>query len=328
VTAPVRIESTAPGKVVLWGEYAVLHGAPALVMAVNRYARCRLSATADSAWRCRSEGFTAAGETITRSRLLESSPPPPAACWALLWHVVRHLQAFPDGGEATFDTAGFHAEGRKLGLGSSAALCVAVYGAACGLLGRRPEPSAAFDIHHRLQGGKGSGIDVAAAWHGGLLRFRRGAEPVPAAEPWSLPAGLELRFVWTGTSASTGAHLGRLGTWLDAADGIELRDLAQASAALFDAAALPDALAHYVDALRALDRAAALGIFSPAHDHLHRLAIDTGVVYKPCGAGGGDIGAAFTDDADAADRFVARARQAGYLPLALETASHGLEVTG
>ena len=28
------IRATAPGKVVLWGEYAVLSGAPALVMAV------------------------------------------------------------------------------------------------------------------------------------------------------------------------------------------------------------------------------------------------------------------------------------------------------
>lgn len=328
MTPPAAAEAVAPGKVVLWGEYAVLHGAPALVMAVNRYARCRLAAGAGDAWKCRSAGFAAAAETVSRARLLEPSAPAAESCWAILWQVLQHLQAFPEGGQTEFDTAGFHEQGHKLGLGSSAALSVAVYGAACRLLDRRPDPAAAFEIHRLLQGGRGSGIDIAAAWHGGTLRFRRDGAAQPDVEPWTLPAGLEIRFVWSGTSASTGAHLDRLSGWLATADGGELRDLVEIAAALFDTADLPGTLARYVDMLGTLDRAAGLGIFSPAHDHLRRLAIDAGVVYKPCGAGGGDIGAAFTDDADAADRFVARARQAGYLPLALETASHGLEVTG
>ena len=33
---------SAPGKIVLWGEYAVLAGAPAAVMAIDRYASCAL----------------------------------------------------------------------------------------------------------------------------------------------------------------------------------------------------------------------------------------------------------------------------------------------
>ena len=328
MTPPASAEAAAPGKVVLWGEYAVLHRAPALVMAVDRYARCRLAAGGTDAWSCRSAGFGAAAETVSRARLLESAAPAADSCWTVLWQVLQHLQAFPEGGVAEFDTAGFHEQGRKLGLGSSAALSVAVYGAACRLLGRQPDPAAAFDIHRRLQGGRGSGIDIAAAWYGGTLRFHRKSAAPPDVEPWSLPAGLEIRFVWSGTPASTGRHLDRLSGWLESADGGELRDLVEISAALFNAADLPGTLARYVDTLSALDRAAGLGIFSPEHQHLRRLAIDTGVVYKPCGAGGGDIGAAFTDDAGAADRFVAQARQAGYLPLALETASHGLEVTG
>lgn len=321
-------EALAPGKVVLWGEYAVLHGAPALVMAVDRYARCRLAAGPADGWRCRSTGFAAAAETVSRQRLLEASAPAPDACWTVLWQVLQHLQAFPEAGEADFDTTGFHEQGRKLGLGSSAALSLAVYGAACRLLARRPDPAAAFEIHRRMQGGRGSGIDVAAAWHGGTLRFRLGTAPQPEVDSWSLPAGLEIRFVWSGTAASTGAHLDRLQRWLETGNGRELDDLVGMSTALFDAADVPGTLARYVDTLRALDRAAGLGIFTPAHDHLQQLAIAAGVVYKPCGAGGGDIGAAFSEDADAADRFVARARQAGYLPLDLETASHGIEVTG
>jgi len=134
--------------------------------------------------------------------------------------------------------------------------------------------------------------------------------------------------VWTGSAASTGAHLGRLQCWLDGGGGGELEELAASSAGLFD---LPDpvaALGAYVERLDALDQAAQLGIFTPAHRRLQRLAITAGVVYKPCGAGGGDIGAAFAADAAALEHFVDLARQDGFLPLALETASHGLEVTG
>ena len=43
------IEYSAPGKAVVWGEYAVLEGAPALVMAVNRYATARVE-PADGQW--------------------------------------------------------------------------------------------------------------------------------------------------------------------------------------------------------------------------------------------------------------------------------------
>ena len=42
-----RIRASAPGKVVLSGEYAVLNGAPAICMAVNRRAVVTIEATAD-----------------------------------------------------------------------------------------------------------------------------------------------------------------------------------------------------------------------------------------------------------------------------------------
>ena len=40
--------STAPGKIVLWGEYAVLEGAPAVTMAVSRYSKVDLATTQES----------------------------------------------------------------------------------------------------------------------------------------------------------------------------------------------------------------------------------------------------------------------------------------
>jgi phosphomevalonate kinase len=328
------IRAAAPGKVVLWGEYAVLSGAPALVMAVDRYARCHLEPGGD-AWRFSALGYPAAAEFLTREQLLSSEAPESERVWSIAWHVLQTLDCstLPAAGETRFDTRGFQdpAGRRKLGLGSSAALCVAGYAAFSELLCQPGSYTAALNVHHRFQGGAGSGIDVAAAWFGGTLKFRRpggGSADAGEAVPWSLPAGMAPTFVFSGTSARTSDHLMRLRRWLDNGGGPELDALAAASSALFETHDLMVCLSRYVAALWELDQAAALGIFSAAHCRLRQLAFDAGVVYKPCGAGGGDIGAAFTPDAAAAKRFARLARANGFLPLALETASHGIEITG
>jgi len=38
----MEVTASTPGKLVLLGDYAVLEGAPALVMAVNRHAKVRI----------------------------------------------------------------------------------------------------------------------------------------------------------------------------------------------------------------------------------------------------------------------------------------------
>jgi phosphomevalonate kinase len=59
---------------------------------------------------------------------------------------------------------------------------------------------------------------------------------------------------------------------------------------LGDARQVLESFPGYVDALRQLSVDHDLGIFDAGHEELARLARDLGVVYKPCGAGGGDIG--------------------------------------
>ncbi len=51
------IEASAPGKLVLSGEYAVLAGAPALVAAVDRRVTCTLSSRDQGGWRFSSIGY-------------------------------------------------------------------------------------------------------------------------------------------------------------------------------------------------------------------------------------------------------------------------------
>ena len=88
------IRASAPGKVVLWGEYAVLRGAPAMVMAVDREAICTIDLnqdganSADDRWQFESLGFDAAPTSLERTALTGDTRPPPSSAQGLAWHVL------------------------------------------------------------------------------------------------------------------------------------------------------------------------------------------------------------------------------------------------
>ena len=323
------IEARAPGKVVLWGEYAVLLGAPALVMAVNRRAVCHLT-PGGQAWGFSASGFNAPDATLSRGQLLNSVPPAPSQVANIPWHVLHAVDAsaLPAGGRVHIDTGDFYQGETKLGLGSSAAVSVAAYAAFCELMDLTPNYRTALHIHHSLQGRLGSGIDVAAAFFGGLLRFQRDDAPTPAdPHRTRLPETLQMAFVWTGHSSATADHLRRFEHWLQEADDSEpVEALARSSSDLFEAEDLMTGLREYVSNLKALDAAAGLGIYHPSHATLDRVAIECGVVYKPCGAGGGDVGAAFSEDPETLRVFAGRAADNGFTPIALEIAPNGIEI--
>jgi len=312
------IRYAAPGKAVIWGEYAVLAGAPALVMAVDRYARAGVSIEGD-AWRLRSTGFeseiTLGAEAL---RALEPAAADSAA--AVICSVLSALgnPPLPPGATVTTDTTEFYEGTRKLGIGSSAAICTAACAALADALSRPFDPSIPRTAHQLLQGKAGSGLDVAAACEGGLIRFQSG-ETSPAA--W--PDGLHYQFFWVGHSAKTTDHLARFTAWRATGDNRPLDDLCAASAALFAGADLA-ALGEYVCRLKALDAAAGLGIYDAAHARLDELASRVQVVYKPCGAGGGDIGIAVSDDASSLDSLLTLAAPDSFLPMNLEIAPHGV----
>lgn len=345
------IVASAPGKVVLWGEYAVLAGAPAVVMAVNRYAKCELQAAgpaleqgaAEQAseavprgvrgasgqsgirsdagafrpagrWRFIAQGFDA--PVAEFEQLPSLTPPEPGA--ALAWHVLRQFDAadLPPS-SARMDTKAFFAGERKLGLGSSAALCVALEGAWAALAGDEPDYARALGAHRQFQGNRGSGIDVAASFFGGSLRFQDACpEPCPDAL-------VHRCFIWVGEAAQTAAKLDGFRTYLRRGDRTALAALAHCSEQLCDRPSLPR-LAAYVQALKGLDEAARLGIYSAPHLALDRLADSQGLIYKPCGAGGGDLGMAVAASARRLAPFEAAAKAAGFAILNLRMAERGI----
>ncbi len=295
--------ASAPGKLILLGEYAVLEGAPAVVLAVDRRARVRITAGAD-------HNVLDAPE-ITTTAVPFSVDPSGNVSWfgvdpattARLGVIEQVLTRFPPGEPVRIetDTAEFHEDGIKVGLGSSAALTVA---AAAALSGRRPELATVVAVHRAAQGGRGSGFDVAASLHGGAIVYR--AEPLEVL-PLSLPPGLQLRGIWTGHAASTTGFLRGLAALGPRRAALTpLTEAAEAAVASLgqDAASWVGAVRDYAGALAAFARSTSLPILSGGHRELMALAADYNVVYKPSGAGGGDLGIAVSDDEEALAAFV------------------------
>lgn len=260
----MEVHASAPGKLVLLGEYAVLEGAPALVMAVNRHARVRLVAKAGGVCEINAPdlGLRAAPMTIGADGMPQWPDPEHAARLRLVDQTLRALA--PDslapppgrGFSLDLDTSEFFddrgaagaALPEKLGLGSSAALTVALASAMAVFVGRgaatanrRVWLERLLHLHRGFQGGQGSGVDVAASLIGGLISYRltedspRDGGGLPSAlpqegpadqaaaagrrlqsprfEPLSWPAQVRPLFVWTGHSASTANFLARLAQW-------------------------------------------------------------------------------------------------------------------
>mgnify|MGYP001190256192 CR=1 FL=1 len=306
-------EADAPGKLVICGEYAVLAGAPAIAIAVDVRACARVVASGGT---CRLD-IPGAGRWIFdwgAAGCPQWRDPPAAGQGALLEAVAATLATAGYGPRQPLaielDSSRFRsASGDKLGLGSSAALVVALVAAMTAASGR---PVADREVlfrlaqaaHRRLQGGSGSGIDVAAAVHGGVVALAADA----TVETLAWPRGLHWLAAWSGSGAATPPLVSRFMDFRrDSGPAGEalLARLQAAAVATLEAwrrgAAAPVlvALADFRQMLEALDAAAGIGIVTPAHQRLAALAADAGCFYKTSGAGGGDFGLVLADNAAA-----------------------------
>jgi phosphomevalonate kinase len=271
-------------------------------MAVSAEARCTFEIDPESRrWAIETLGFESTPVSTYLPAIIMEPAPPPNSPLHLLWFALNSIKGaindLPPGGTLTLDSRAFLRDGTKYGLGSSAAICTALTALLQHLSGEPPVFERAFTAHYTAQDNRGSGLDVAAAFHGGLTRMTVDAAGVRQITRQDWPAQLHYRVIWTEQPASTVGFINRFSDWRTAyPEHPAFTALVEASSRLADDLSLAG-LQDYAQALLAFDAASELGIFTPLHRDLMRLGDRHGVLYKPCGAGGGDIGIAIADDA-------------------------------
>ncbi len=259
----------APGKVLFTGAYAVIEGAPAIVIAVDRYAK------ADST-----------------ARIASPSAEIRAAFGSELAPKV--------------DSMPLYESGTKIGLGSSAAALAAALGADAASRGEdllnRATRDRLFEqaraAHAAGQKG-GSGVDIAASIYGGVNRYQVAKDGTANIEPFALPESLVFSVYWSGVSARTvdlRAAVDALRSQSSVVWNAIFRDLSGESFAACDALAAGDvpkfilAATRFEMALAKLGDAANAPIVPPSFRALNAIAQRESAVFFPSGAGGGDIG--------------------------------------
>lgn len=315
----MSLVARAPGKLFLTGEWAVLRGAPALVAAVDRDATVEIELGGDAV-----EIESLADGRCDRFPLAAPIGSLPGGDAGAVLAVLRLAGARPV--RVRIDTRAFLLGERKLGLGRSAATLVATAAALAPAASRDDVLARALAGNAALQGGHGSGADVAAAVHGGVIEARATGRGLAVADR-ALPAGLQLIAGWTGRSAHTPPLLARFAAAPDTPALDELAGVATDAAeavARGDAECLLDAVDRSAGLLDRLGTALDLPIVTPELARLVRAANLAGAAAKPAGAGGGDCGIAFATSAAQATAVRAAWREAGILPLDVTVASRGV----
>jgi phosphomevalonate kinase len=282
-------EVVVHGKVMLSGEYAVLHGGTAVLVPAPHYAvfsECDRDSAQQS--------------SIVLRRALYKD--------ILLIEQYENVNGRP---KVHVDSSQFFCEDlygyrKKLGLGLSA--CEAV-----GAIALRFERAGmvwtqrrdlirryADEAHSAAQGGTGSGADVAACAYGKPIRFSRDDNGVSIneIERNQMTHPLPMHLVWTGVPSDTREHVRRFEDWLETYGESSKRllskliDLSDQLAGLWFASekdVLFDAIDRFMKSLRMIASSAGIPLMLPLHEELDEWARYYGGRAKPTGAGGGDM---------------------------------------
>lgn len=236
----MSVHCSAPGKLMIAGEWAVLEGKPCIVAAVNKrvhsivepLAGNYISVSIDD-FKLQDIRFVWDGTNINLFKIYQVDAEKLKFTKEAIEVALRFLKENNTGfkpfrirsyGEETI------VEGKKVGFGSSAAAVVAIISSILNFHGYKASNEEIYKLaaiaHYYAQGNVGSAFDVAASTYGGIIVYKRfdaawlttvieHGEKLAAivqdkwpgffVERLDTPENLCIAIAWTGESASTGA---------------------------------------------------------------------------------------------------------------------------
>jgi phosphomevalonate kinase len=327
---------SAPSKLFLCGEYAVLWGGAARVLAVGPRAEALVRSREDRTV-----------ELLTSEGRLAGTSTPLGVRWD--GEVTDGLRFAARALDVTYRAEGRESlglslalsasqlgpGGSKLGTGSSARTVVLAVEAAAGVLGVKSTLPLALLAHAWAQGGKGSGADVVASSVGGLVRYRRWpVETVPSGGG-ALALGLQdagpvdvvrtglrpdfLSYAFAGESARTPGMIEAVERTLDAKARAAFVAESDVLGEAFEDALRAESFGAVREACEGLQQllASLEKVVTPALSRILALAHTASSTGKVSGAGGGDGCLLLSPDAEAQTRLLETLTARGIHALAL-----------
>ncbi len=291
--------TSAPGKLVIAGEYAVLEGYPGLVTAVNK--RAYVTGRPADNWQIQSahRGLYDLPHSAPEFELVN-----------LVLTAAQSQKKLSSPRILKIDSATLYHQTKdkicKLGLGSSAAVTTSL--AAQFLLdfpfNRDAIFSLAFEAHKDFTRQAGSGIDIAASCYGGILSFQQQENSLPTINPLTLAIDPNsLISVFTGKAQDTRIFLKAVSQFKKQTPQeyhAIIKNLGEQAAALqvplcvkADWRLLTSLINDILSSLNRLGQKANINIVTEKHQQLAQIAKAHGGAAKPSGAGGGDMALCF-----------------------------------
>lgn len=331
-----QVACSAPGKLIIAGEHAVVHGYPSIASAINLHARVHVSTSETGDCML---ALPALGTTITASSLVSlldasrSAFPLLARVHALVSEDASRREVVP-----AFPETGVHVSVTSeiplgAGLGSSASTCACLVQAVSWLAGidfSNDELKRLSNEAEKVFHGTPSGIDTAAAIEGGTLLFKKGTIMDRTRD---LHVDGDLVVVDTGTSRDTGKMVARVRDLLH-------RDPARVTALFEKMEGVVHDLWHtfktgtvHVDQLGPAfntlqDSLHGIGVSTPVIDAIIRAATSAGASGgKLTGAGGGGCVLVATPVKHTGE-VTARLEREGFRVKQVTASTRGIKCTG
>ena len=306
----MNIKTTASGKVFFSGEYMALEGGRAITLPTSQNAKVTISETNEP----NNILFSSMSDQAYPFKIDEKMEviwldDDPKHLGSILKESINQFDKSFSGRSISLDTSDFFYQQRKMGIGSSSAISVAITKALNQLfdlhLPSKELINIAREIHNRAQNSNGSGFDIITSFiEGRAMSCRILDNGAYEYEQIELPEGIKIYVVVNDKYVQTSEMIGRYKTaknkhrdyFLALAPKMknELEHLYDSILKKENKSILKN-LIRYNDSLVDLDKKFKLGVFRNHHE-LIRFAKDEGIFYKPSGSGGGDIGLLISDD--------------------------------
>ena len=308
-------EVLIPGKIVISGEYAVLDGAPSIVSALNQKVAIKIQKSNKQ----HNVFLTSALDSVFPFIIDDDSnivwlDKDPEVFGLLLEYAINIIEPeFKEKFCIDVDSSDFFrttkdGKVRKLGIGSSAAVSVGIIQALTRYHAISSSPEnllkQANSIHQTLQGKQGSGIDVTCVFvDQGVIECTKDSVK---NHTWSIlnwPNGLYFKVLTTNEAAPTKRLVANyqsarnlyptefkvaLDQFLEITKSLSIAWKSE------DVDLIIDLLAKYDGYIKKLDKIGKIGVYNKMHTDIQNIASRHNIFYKPSGAGGGDIGLAFS----------------------------------